>query len=94
MYIQILSRLAALKSSKDQYDDAASYYRQAIEVEPYQEALHRGLMRAFAEAGRHREALEHYEGLKKLLKEEMDLPPAQETTELSEEINQRAGGVQ
>jgi DNA-binding SARP family transcriptional activator len=90
MYVQALSRLALIKSEKGEHRGALLYYQQAIEVEPFQEELHRGLMRAFEGAGRHREALEHYKGLEKLLKEEMDLPPTAETRELSKQIHQRA----
>jgi LuxR family maltose regulon positive regulatory protein len=88
MYVQALSRVAALKSAQGQHDGAISYYQQAVEVEPFQEALHRGLMQELADAGRSRDALLHYEELKKTLKEEMDLPPAVETTELSKRIQQ------
>ncbi|MGD8732679.1 MAG: BTAD domain-containing putative transcriptional regulator, partial [Anaerolineales bacterium] len=93
MYIQALSRLAAMKSERGQYGEAISCYAKAIEVEPYQEQLHRGLMRAFADTGRIREALQHYEELKEMLKEELDLPPADETTALSTRMRKQLGGM-
>jgi DNA-binding SARP family transcriptional activator len=50
-------------------------------------------MSAFADAGRGRDALQHYEALKVMLQDELDLPPAAETTELSKRIRQRAKGA-
>ena len=93
MYIRALSRLAAIKSESGQHGDAITCYRQAIELEPFQEQLHRGLMRALADNGRSREALQHYETLQAMLKEELDLPPAEQTTQLSEQIYQHVKGT-
>ncbi|MGD2058378.1 MAG: tetratricopeptide repeat protein, partial [Anaerolineales bacterium] len=91
-YMRALSRLAALKSERGKFDDAASLYRRAIEVEPYQEQLHRGLMWALSEGGRKREALQHYSRLQAMLKADMDMPPTSETTALSEQIKEQITG--
>jgi DNA-binding SARP family transcriptional activator len=90
IFVQALSRLAALKAEDRKFDEAISCYRRAIEVEPFQEELHRGMMQALSDAGRKKEALQHFEGLEKLLREEMDLPPAEETIALQAQIQKQA----
>jgi len=47
------------------------------------------LMRALSEAGRHKDALRHYERLVALLETEMNLPPAKETKALFDQIQGR-----
>jgi two-component system LytT family response regulator len=90
MFIRALTRLAALKADKEQYDKAAECYRRAVDLEPYQEELHRGLMWALSNDGRQIEALQQYEQLAALLKVEFDLTPAVETKALFDQIQQRA----
>lgn len=89
MFIQALTALAALAGKSERYNDAISYYRKAIDVEPFQEDLHRDLMRTLSDAGRQREALQHYDRLATLLETEMDLPPTKETRALFEQIQSR-----
>ena len=89
-FIEALTTLATMKGKSGRFDEAASWYRKAIEVEPFQEVLHRGLMQALSDAGRHREALRQYEDLVSLLETEMSLPPAKETRALFDRIQRVA----
>jgi two-component SAPR family response regulator len=93
MYVQALSELAELEMGGGRFDRAADCYQRAVEVEPFQEALHRGLMRALSGAGRHKEALRHYQRLEALLEAEMSLPPGEETRALYEQIQGRVKAV-
>jgi ATP/maltotriose-dependent transcriptional regulator MalT/DNA-binding SARP family transcriptional activator len=93
MYVQALSELAELEMRGGRFDRAADCYQRAVEVEPFQEALHRGLMRALSGAGRHKEALRHYQRLEALLEAEMSLPPGEETRALYEQIQGRVKAV-
>jgi DNA-binding SARP family transcriptional activator/Tfp pilus assembly protein PilF len=86
MYVQALTMLAELEMKDKRFDQAAMRYREAVEVEPFQETLHRGLMQALSGAGKHKEALQHYKRLEALLEAEMNLPPAVETRALYDQI--------
>ena len=90
MFIQGLTSLAALQMKSKRFNEAASHYREAIEVEPFQEALHRGLMQALSEAGLHKDALQHYKQLVALLETELNLPPTMETKALFDRIQEQA----
>jgi LuxR family maltose regulon positive regulatory protein len=94
LFIQGLITLATLAGKSERYNDAVSYYRKAIDVEPFQEDLHRDLMQALSDAGRHRKALQHYDQLVTLLETEMDLAPAKETKALFEQILSRVKAME
>ena len=85
-YVKGLTALASQKEAKGRYDEAASLYRKAVQVEPYQEDIHRNMMQALALAGRHSESLQHYKDLAAFLDAEMKLQPAEETKALFEHI--------
>jgi DNA-binding SARP family transcriptional activator len=94
MFIQGLTTLATLEMKSGRFDEASSRYREAVDVEPFQEELHQGLMRALSDAGRHKEALQHYNRLVALLETEMNLPPAKETKTLFDLIQVRAKALE
>jgi SARP family transcriptional regulator, regulator of embCAB operon len=60
--------------------------RELIRLAPYRESGYRHLMAALAQAGNRAEALRVYEGLRKLLKEELGIAPSAETQELHGQI--------
>lgn len=90
MYVDALGRLGELYADSGRFDEAQERYRAAVEVEPFQEELHRGLMQVLSDAGRHAEALKHYEWLEELLRAELDIAPAEETQSLYARIQARA----
>jgi LuxR family maltose regulon positive regulatory protein len=94
MFIQGLTSLAALQMKSKRFNEAASQYRKAVEVEPFQEELHRGLMRALSDAGQHRDALQHYEQLVALLETELKLPPSMETKALFDQVQGRVKALE
>ena len=66
--------------------DAAERYRQAIAHDGYQETAHRALMRLYVQMGEPIQALRHYQNLVDWLSDELDSPPAPETTALFDQI--------
>jgi predicted ATPase/DNA-binding SARP family transcriptional activator len=68
---------------------AVTAFRRAIEHEPLNESAHRELMTCWAQLGETARAVRHYAELAALLKEQVGVPPAAETTALAERL---AGG--
>jgi DNA-binding SARP family transcriptional activator len=93
MFIRALAQLAEWKAKNKRYDQAAEYYRRALEVEPFQEDFHRGMMQVLFEDGRQIEALQHYEQLVALLDTELGLLPAKETQALFDQIQRKGKSV-
>jgi predicted ATPase/DNA-binding SARP family transcriptional activator len=60
--------------------------RQALQIEPWQEEMHRQLIWLLAAAGRRGDALLQYESCRRLLVEELGVEPAAATTELYQQI--------
>lgn len=81
-----LQRLAAHYENLGNYDNAISYARRRLELEPWDEDAHRQLMRALACSGQRSSALAQYEICCRLLKKELGVKPGRETTTLYESI--------
>jgi tetratricopeptide (TPR) repeat protein len=81
-----LHGLAAAHEARGQYEQAQTYARRQLELEPWDEAAHQQLMRALALSGQRGAALVHYETCRGLLAEELDVEPARATTALYESI--------
>jgi DNA-binding SARP family transcriptional activator len=90
-WIGLLTRLAALGSSRGDQPAAIDALSRAVREEPYREDLRRGLMRELAAAGRHAEALIQFRELTEALNTELAVGPAAETEELYEEIRRALG---
>jgi DNA-binding SARP family transcriptional activator/predicted ATPase len=81
-----LHRLAATYEGRGQYEQAQSYAWRQVELEPWDEAAHRRLMRTLALSGQRGGALAQYETCRRLLAEELGVEPGKETTRLYEQI--------
>jgi DNA-binding SARP family transcriptional activator/predicted ATPase len=81
-----LHRLAATYEQRGEYEQAQSYARRQVELEPWDEAAHQQLMRTLALSGQRGAALAHYETCRRLLAEELGVEPAPETTRLYEQV--------
>jgi DNA-binding SARP family transcriptional activator/predicted ATPase len=81
-----LHSLAAAQEARGEYEQAQGYARRHLELDPWDEAAHRRLMRTLALGGQRSAALAQYEKCRRLLAEELDVEPAQETTKLYEQI--------
>jgi len=81
-----LHGLAAAHEARGDYEQAQAYARRKLELEPWDEAAHRQVMRLLALGGQRGAALVHYETCRRLLAEELDVEPARATTALDESI--------
>ncbi len=64
------------------YSLGVFYARRLLDLDPLSEETHRKLMRLYGLSGRRSRALEQYDSLEKLLAEELDVQPLEETTAL------------
>jgi DNA-binding SARP family transcriptional activator/predicted ATPase len=81
-----LHRLVASHEQRAQYEQAQSFARRQLELEPWDEVAHQQLMRALALNGQRSAALAHYDACRRSLAEELGVEPAEETTTLYEQI--------
>ncbi len=71
-----------LQAKEGRYQAAVTAFRRAIEHEPLNESAHRELMTCWEHMGETARAVRHYEELVTLLREQVGVPPAAETTQL------------
>ena len=88
---QVLHKLTIWYASQRDYDRAIIYGRRWLALDPLHEAARQALMQLYAEAGRPAVALRVYEEGARLLQEELNIAPAEETRRLWQAI--RAGDV-
>jgi DNA-binding SARP family transcriptional activator/predicted ATPase len=84
--LDALSHLAAYYEARGAYSRACEYARRQVDLEPWQEEAHQLLMRLLALSGRRGTALARYEICCRILREELGVEPASETTQLYERI--------
>jgi DNA-binding SARP family transcriptional activator/predicted ATPase len=82
-----LHRLGAAYGQRGQYQQAQSSARRQLGLDPWDEVAHQQLMRALARTGQRSAALAQYETCRRLLAEELGVEPAQETTQLYQQIS-------
>jgi LuxR family transcriptional regulator, maltose regulon positive regulatory protein len=73
------------------WEDAATLYRSAIEIDSLNEGLYRGLMLCHHELGDHSEALQAYGRCRELLTRFLGIPPNAKTQALYHSVRERAG---
>jgi DNA-binding SARP family transcriptional activator/predicted ATPase len=86
---QVLSALAQLAEAYEECGEverACNCARRQVELEPWHEEAHQRLMRLLALRGQRSAALAQYEACRRILKEELSVEPAGETTALYERI--------
>ncbi|TAK36533.1 MAG: hypothetical protein EPO21_02325 [Chloroflexota bacterium] len=84
--IRGLARLADHHERRGRFDDALDALNRALEFDPLQEDVQRTCLRLHYLAGDQSGAIRRYEQLRKLLDEEMGVPPMAETQALYEAI--------
>jgi len=71
-----------MQTAAGRHQAAAALLRRAVAHEPLNETAHRELMSCWARLGETARAVRHYEELTELLREQVGVPPAPETTAL------------
>jgi len=82
-----LHRLSDAYEARGEYEQAQSYARQQLAIEPWDETAHQRLIRNLALGGQRSSALAQYDACRRLLAEELDVEPAPETTQLYQQIS-------
>ncbi len=81
-----LHTLAESCEDRGDYEQAQSYAYRQLELEPWDETAHQQLMRVMALSGQRSAALAQYESCRKILADELQVEPTEETTKLYEQI--------
>ncbi|UCC62334.1 MAG: hypothetical protein JSV36_16385, partial [Anaerolineae bacterium] len=77
-----LERLVHGHSRRGEYGPAVPYARRRVALDPLHEPAHRLLMRLYAWSGQRVAALRQYAECERILREELDAPPEEETSQL------------
>ena len=88
-YARLLQQLITAYAAQEQFTEALHYARRWLLHDPLEEAIHRELMRLHAQAGEVTASLRQYDECVRILQEELDVPPDEETTTLYEAIRAR-----
>jgi predicted ATPase/DNA-binding SARP family transcriptional activator len=72
------------------FQPAAAAFRRAVSHEPLNETAHRELMTCWVRLGETARAVRHYEELANLLRRQVGVPPAAETTAIYERLTRQA----
>lgn len=82
LHVRALDVLGEVYLAREELPLAIASARELIELEPFREAGHRQLMRAYLAAGDRGEAVRVYERLRRLLSDELGVDPAPETQQV------------
>ncbi len=91
-FLHALVRLAAAYEARGDYASALQHAERLLACDPYQEAVHRQVMRLLARRGLTKEALAHYESCRRILRDELGAAPDAETTAIYQQIKVGALG--
>jgi len=88
-YGALLATLVATYAAQRNYDQAIHYARRWSQLDLLEEAVHRQLMTLYAQAGQIAAAVRQYDECVHILQQELEAPPAEETTALFAAIRTR-----
>ena len=81
-----LLAVGRLQAAAGRYQAAAAAFRRVVTHEPLNESAHRELMLCWERLGETARAVRHYEQIQQMLREQVGVPPAAETTALYERL--------
>jgi DNA-binding SARP family transcriptional activator len=81
-----LKHLRAYHERRGEYGDAQGYAQRQVDLDPWDENAHRGLMRNLTLNGQRGTALKQYQTCRSILADELGIEPTPETTALYEQI--------
>jgi DNA-binding SARP family transcriptional activator len=85
-YLRLLEALAGVAQTSEDWPKAMQLAQLIIGEDPFREDIHCMVMRAQAAMGNRGAAREHFEGLKRLLQNELGVEPSQETKKLYQQL--------
>jgi LuxR family transcriptional regulator, maltose regulon positive regulatory protein len=85
-YMRVLNGLAKLSVTEKKWADALRYAKAILDIDPYREDLHRLVMKVLAAQSKPAAVRDHYETMRKLLKQELGIEPGAETRKLYKEL--------
>lgn len=83
---RVLGALAKLSVTEKRWADALRFAGEVLRDDPYREDMHRLTLKVLAAQGKPAAVKKHFEGLKKLLKDELGIEPSPETRRLFNEL--------
>ena len=90
-YEQLLLNLAEALGQNGRFKEAITYGRETLTLDNTNETAYRLLMQSFASLGERATALKVYDEAVQILRNEIGIDPAQETTELAQQIRLSEG---
>jgi predicted ATPase/DNA-binding SARP family transcriptional activator len=81
-----LGHLTAAYMKRNEYDRALDYATRQVGLDRFREEAHRQLMQLLSLSGQHNQAMAQYESCRRVLRDELDVEPAAETTALYQQI--------
>jgi DNA-binding SARP family transcriptional activator/predicted ATPase len=84
--LAVLSRQLSIQLHHSDPQPAIDTALRLLKFDPWREAAHRALMSSYGRQGRRSAVIAHYRSLERLLKQELDVEPESETTDLLRQI--------
>jgi DNA-binding SARP family transcriptional activator len=75
MYLEALKELIKYHSDRGEYELAINYGRMILQKDPYREDVHCQIMEAHVRLGNRAAAIEHFNKLRKMLRDELGVDP-------------------
>ena len=88
--VNALERLVDWHIGRDELEVAIQHCQRCLGLDRSNEGIHRHLIKSYANTGRRTAALRQYEECVRVLGEELDVPPQEETTQLYEAIKENS----
>jgi DNA-binding SARP family transcriptional activator len=85
-YLRMLEALAGVAETSEDWPKAMQLAQRIIREDQFREDIHCLVMKAHASMGNRGAAREHFEGLKRLLQNELGVEPSQETKKLYQQL--------
>ncbi len=85
-FIEATHLLGRLYESRGRWEEAIRLYTETLQHDSSFEEAHRGLMRCYVQTGRRELALKQYQTCRRILLDDIDVPPAEETEALYQSI--------
>ncbi|MGE4548221.1 MAG: BTAD domain-containing putative transcriptional regulator [Intestinibacillus sp.] len=93
-FLKLCAAAVELLRQDGRHQDIIQLCQRSIVLEPYDETLHRSLIRALADTGAMHSAMQHYKYTTELFMNQFGVSPSSEMTELYRELNKSIQGAE